>query len=442
MKRIVILLLLLIFTAFGTHATPQEKATKKECMTKCSEAVSLIQKVGLDEAIKQLNKPGSSFTWKDSYVFVFETKNAKLLSHPSQRLIGWSMLDYRSADNVIVFKEIIDNLTKTDRGWISYQMLIDEKHPVQKTTYYIKVPGKDIAVAAGYYEDALPSQSPVASPVTSSDSLKIEEFLTTKGLLHGIVFDGHGHMLVGKNGKQILKVSPDGTFTLFAEIKEADGYFREGPGHTFLYDMEFDSEGFLYAAVEDRILKISKDKKITELVVKKFPGPWGACGIAVDQKGNVFYSYDNKIAKLSPEGKNELFVDGGQSIADLKAIVGLEFSPDYRHLYACDGKLSSGKLVKIPVSPDGSAGPVEVLYQDEKINVEYITFDSNSNPIIKGPWSNPFIRVDQSGKAEPLSHSSIGFGIQTIAKGGKGFDPDAIFGTHMPTGIIYKIVLP
>ena len=161
-----------------------------------------------------------------------------------------------------------------------------------------------------------------------------------------------------------------------------------------------------------------------------------------DQKDNIFYAYDNKIMKLTPEGTNELFLDGGQSSPTLKAIVGIEFATDYRHLFACDGKLGSGKLVKIPIRSDGSPGPVELLYHDENLNTEYIAFDKDFNLIIKGPWSQSFIRVDKNGKAEPLKHADIGYGIQTITRGGQGFDQNAIYGTHMPFGVIYKIVLP
>ena len=295
---------------------------------------------------------------------------------------------------------------------------------------------------AGYFNDAQSSQIQNINPVKSVSTLEIEEFVKIKGLLHGIVFDNKGHMFVGRNGKEILKVSPNGSVSSFTEIKEAEGYFVEGPGQTFLYDMEFDSQGHLIAAAEDRVLKISKDGEYTTLVEKKFPGFWGTCGIALDQKDNIFYAYDNKIMKLTPEGTNELFLDGGQSSPTLKAIVGIEFATDYRHLFACDGKLGSGKLVKIPIRSDGSPGPVELLYHDENLNTEYIAFDKDFNLIIKGPWSQSFIRVDKNGKAESLKHADIGYGIQTITRGGQGFDQNAIYGTHMPFGVIYKIVLP
>jgi hypothetical protein len=334
-------------------------------------------------------------------------------------------------------------LTKANHGWISYKVLIDQKpSPVQKTTYFIRVPGENLVVGAGYYDDTRTSQGHETKPKVPGTSVIIEEFVKIEGLLHGIVFGENGHMYVGRNGKEILKISPDGTVILFADIKEADGHFIEGPGHTFLYDMEFDSQGLLYAAAEDRILRISEDGKTETLVEQKFSGNWGACGIALDQKGGVYYSYDNKIMKLNPDGKNELFLDGGQTSPSLKAIVGIEFSPDDKHLFACDGKLGSGKLVKIPVLTSGEAGPMKVIYRDDKLNTEYIAFDRESNLVIKGPWSASFIRVTENGEAETFNHVEIGYGIQTIARGGKGFDTNAIFGTHMPVGVIYKIVLP
>lgn len=175
---------------------------------------------------------------------------------------------------------------------------------------------------------------------------------------------------------------------------------------------------------------------------KEFAGNWGACGITLDQKGNIFYAFDDKIMRLTKDGENTLFFDGGQTSPPVSAVVGIEFAPDYGSLFACDGKLGSGKLVKIPIRSDGDAGKVELLYSDEKTNTEYIAFDKDSNFILKGPWSASFVRVDKNGKAESLNHADIGFGIQTIAIGGKGFDQNAIFGTHMPIGVVYKISLP
>jgi hypothetical protein len=353
------------------------------------------------------------------------------------------MLEYVSADNVTVFPEILTSLEKVDHGWISYQVLINNKPPpVQKNTYYIKVPGENIVVAAGYHEPAKVSQSAKADSADTTPQCQIEEFAKSEGIMHGIAFDGRGHMFVGKNGKEILKVLPDGTMSVFTTIEEAEGHFIDGPGHTFLYDMEFDKQGMLYAAVEDRILKITRDGNMAALVEKKFPGNWGACGIALDQKNTVFYAFDNKIMKITPEGKSKLFLDGGRTAPPLEAIVGIDFSPDFKSLYACDGKLGSGKLVKIVVQADGEAGDVELLYQSQKFNMEYMAVDNQSNIIIKGPWSAAFIRLQSNGNVETFKHAKIGFGIQTISRGGKGFDENALYGTHMPGGFIYKIQLP
>jgi|GEM_PF-1327348 len=445
MKRTVIFAVscFLLFAGYVNTSLAQEKATKEECIAKCKAAVALFQQTGAEEALKQLNQKGSSFRWKDSYVFAFDDQEAKLMAHPAQRLLGWSMLEFVSADNVAIFSEILKNLETADQGWISYHHQVSQDQPVvQKVTYYVKVPGENIVVAAGYHEAAKAVQSQKAASADATPGCKIEEFAKSEGIMHGIAFDGRGHMFVGKNGKEILKVLPDGTISVFTTIEEAEGYFIEGPGHTFLYDMEFDKQGMLYAAVEDRILKISQDGKITALVEKKFSGNWGACGIALGQKKDVFYAYDNKIMKLTPQGKNELFLDGSQTSPPLQAIVGIDFSPDFQNLYACDGKLGSGKLVKIAVQPNGQAGPIDLLYHDKKINVEYIAFDKRSNLIIKGPWSKSFIRLQKNGTVEALKHSKIGFGIQTISMGGKGFDENALYGTHMPGGVIYKIQLP
>jgi hypothetical protein len=339
---------------------------------------------------------------------------------------------------------VFSTLTVADPGRTTWQgSLNQEPYPVQQSTCLMDVPGEDVAVWAGYYECVPAADPQIVKTVDPSTTVKIQEFVKIDGLLHGIVFDGNGHMLIGRNGKQIFKVSPDGAASLFVEIKEAEGYLIEGPGDTFLYDMVFDSHGNLYAAVEDRILKIAPDGKYSTLLEQKFTGMWGVCGIALDRNGNVFYAYDNRIMKLNPSGSSELILNGEKSAPVMEAIVGIAFDADYRHLFACDGKLGSGKLIKIPISAKGDPnGPVQVIFRDKNMNTGYITFDKNGNPIVKGPWSAPFIRVQDNGITTALKHATIGYGIQTIARGGKGFDENAIFGTHMPGGLIYKIDLP
>lgn len=134
-------------------ASDPGKATKEECVAKCEEATQLIQKTGLDAALKQMNDPNGPFIWKDSYVFCFRVEDFKILAHRVPRIIGWNVKDYQSADGKLIFQEMAKVANASGSGWITYDYLRSgEQKPRPKTAYFLKVPGKNVIVGAGYYE--------------------------------------------------------------------------------------------------------------------------------------------------------------------------------------------------------------------------------------------------------------------------------------------------
>ena len=188
-------------------------------------------------------------------------------------------------------------------------------------------------------------------------------FANIGGSLHGIAFDNQNSMYVGKNGKEILKVSPEGKISPFVVIKEASGHYIDGPGDTFIYDMEFGKDRHLYVAAEDRILKISQTGQIEILLKENFKGTWGACGIELDTKGNIYVAFDNKILKILPTGQKSIFIDGNNTDFKLEAVVGLEFDATYKYLYVCDGiRGKTGKLIRIPIRANGSSGEAKIIF--------------------------------------------------------------------------------
>lgn len=150
---VVIALWFVLGWANAGFASDPGKATKEECVTKCKEAAQLIQKTGLDAALKQMNDPNGPFIWKDSYVFCFRVEDFKILAHRVPRIIGWNAKNYRSADGRVIFQEMIKVANTEGSGWITYDYLRrGEEKARPKTTYFLKVPGKNVVVGAGYYK--------------------------------------------------------------------------------------------------------------------------------------------------------------------------------------------------------------------------------------------------------------------------------------------------
>lgn len=144
------IMLLLIFVL---PLSAQEKATKEECVEKVNAAVKLIQKEGLEASLKMIMDKDGPYRWKDSYVFCIGDEVGKTLAHPMPRLIGFPMSRYRDAKGDQPFLEVIKVANKEGQGWKSYHFQGREGQGSQlKNAYFVKVPGENVIVSAGYFE--------------------------------------------------------------------------------------------------------------------------------------------------------------------------------------------------------------------------------------------------------------------------------------------------
>ncbi len=258
------------------------------------------------------------------------------------------------------------------------------------------------------------------------------------GILHGIAFDNRNSMYVGKNGKEILKVSPEGKVSPFVVVKEASGHFGDRP---FIYDLAFGPDRHLYAAADDRILRISPTGKIKILIKEDFKGTWGACGITLDAKGNMYVAYDNKVLRIRPNGDKSIFIDGSTVNPKLVTVVGLEFDAAFNYLYVCDGRRGeTGKLIRIPMKANGSPGLPEIIFEKSGYRPEYVSLDRRGHIVTKGPENADFVLLDSNLIPTMIECKNLGYvEIETIAFGGQGFKRNAVYGTEWFKGKIYRI---
>lgn len=159
MKRIVtvsntvIASLFVVVSAFNCFAG--ESATKDEVIAKVQEAISMAQKSGMDEILKEINNKEGKFVWKDSYVFALEADTAKVIAHPvSPNLIGKNLLHVKDKNGVMLFAEFAKiGTSATGKGWVDYVWpKPGEKLPSPKHSYIEKAPGENISFGAGYHD--------------------------------------------------------------------------------------------------------------------------------------------------------------------------------------------------------------------------------------------------------------------------------------------------
>ncbi len=139
-------LVILFAFAFAGSGVAKERATAEECVAKVKEAAKLIQDIGLEAALKIINDLNGPFIWKDSYVLVFDDKEAKMLAFRDPAIIGKPFINYKDANGRLIFREMIDIAKTQGDGWVTYTI-----SATPKTTYVLKVPGEKLVAAAGYY---------------------------------------------------------------------------------------------------------------------------------------------------------------------------------------------------------------------------------------------------------------------------------------------------
>lgn len=145
------LVVFLVF-AVGDLLAAEELATKEECVAKTKQAAKLIEEIGLEAALQQMNDPNGPFVWKDSYVFCMD-ETGKVLAHKFPKLIGYQGKNLKDVNGKLYMQECIDVANTKGEGWVSYMYnKVPGAIPELKTTYVLKVPGTNVIVGAGFYQ--------------------------------------------------------------------------------------------------------------------------------------------------------------------------------------------------------------------------------------------------------------------------------------------------
>jgi cytochrome c len=160
MRRGTAIVLIVMTSVVLVSSALAESATKEECIAKCKEAAQLINEKGQEAALQEINKNGSNFVWKDTYVFIVDF-NGTFLAQPSRPdHIGKNYLEWKTSDGKYPQKMSIEVAKTKGEGWVEYVQAKPEelkKPPAErilskKSTYIYRVPGKEMYCGAGIYE--------------------------------------------------------------------------------------------------------------------------------------------------------------------------------------------------------------------------------------------------------------------------------------------------
>jgi signal transduction histidine kinase len=128
-----------------------DSATIDEVKAKVTEAAkSLAEKK--DKGLAGFDK---AWTWKDTYVFVYDCKADKAVVHP--KLKDKPIMDIKDKAGNLVFggdKGLCKAGEQAGGGWVVYMWpKPGSEEPAPKATFAMKVEGTDYQVAAGIYAD-------------------------------------------------------------------------------------------------------------------------------------------------------------------------------------------------------------------------------------------------------------------------------------------------
>ncbi|MGH7563491.1 MAG: SMP-30/gluconolactonase/LRE family protein [Gemmatimonadota bacterium] len=204
----------------------------------------------------------------------------------------------------------------------------------------------------------------------------------------GIAFDGEGRLHVGLAPLgRILRIGPDGTQTTFASLLAAPIPAGGPPG---LLGLASTATGDLYAALVSfdpathGVYRIGGQTGAFE----RLPGSQAICwpnALAFDQQGNLYVTESTRVCsgepavgavwRIPPGGNAEVWTESaalaGNGALGLQVPIGangITFRPGGEG----GGTLivantETGALLSIPIRPDGSAGEVETLVQDQRL---------------------------------------------------------------------------
>jgi gluconolactonase len=211
----------------------------------------------------------------------------------------------------------------------------------------------------------------------SADGAKVETIANTGGFCLGVTLDREDNIYICDCGKRaLMKVTQSGKVSVVADSAEGRPFANPNFG-------VFDSQGNLYFSDS---------------------GDW--------KKGN------GMVYCLRPSGKVSVFSAGPFHFAN-----GLALDANERWLYVVESNLD--RVVRVQITPDGTAGPTEVYCDGITTVPDGLAFDATGNLYVTTYGSSAVYRVSPDHRVKLLCQDVENELISlttNCAFGGPGFD--------------------
>jgi len=141
-------------------AAAEEAVTPAEVIAKVKEAAAFLSDQG-EAGLAQFNDPDGPWSWKGTYVFVFDCGSGLIIGHPSKDLVGTDLTTRVDKDGFKFNVALCAEAAKPNGGWVQYWRPTDSVDASgaaefrRKVSYILAVPGRQMQVGAGIYEPTL-----------------------------------------------------------------------------------------------------------------------------------------------------------------------------------------------------------------------------------------------------------------------------------------------
>lgn len=251
-----------------------------------------------------------------------------------------------------------------------------------------------------------------AEPQVCAGAVIEEAFndLALDGGAEGVAVANNGDVFFGATWEGVIFKAPHGNFAATFEFADLvpDGSFGEVIG------MDVDRHGNVYAAVsepfDDTLHGIWKvDPDGSAMLAAPLPIFFESLpnDIAIDNRGNVYASdsFAGRIWRLAPDGAVTEWVVDDLLRAFFTFPDGSVFEFGVNGLTYDRGALHGaitldGRIVKIPIRPDGAAGTPELLVEDPSlIGIDGIELDRRGNIYVTNNFAQTIQRITKNSHA-------------------------------------------
>ena len=240
----------------------------------------------------------------------------------------------------------------------------------------------------------------------------------------GVAVDKRGDVFVSVTPLgRIEKIDRDGSRSTLARIVSGDG----------VNGLAVDAPGNVYAAVStpdvatSGVYKVARDGSFTRLPGTEaivFPN-----GVTLDKRGNV-YATDTVLGAVwripATGGSAELWFQSPLLEGDGRFGLGFPLGANgiaFRHGEIVVGNTEFGRLVKIEIEPDGSAGASSVLAENPALlGVDGIAFDVHGNVWAAVIVQSTIVSVSPSGAVTTVATAADGLDWASSIAFGKNGD--------------------